>query len=127
MVYKFLFFLFIVNLKYLIIYHFIKLHFIQFHFDREVTLTLPKLVSNGFLISHGEKRDKSYTLPGVTLPSPDEVFASNPLSFAYDITDSGEIITDKVNLIADNNFRRDEKGYFASEKLFFNYEFHLFD
>ncbi|WP_244369566.1 RNA-binding domain-containing protein [Pseudoalteromonas xiamenensis] len=33
--------------------------------SREVTLALPKLVNHGFLIPHGSKRDKSYTLPGV--------------------------------------------------------------
>ncbi|OEE88377.1 RNA-binding domain-containing protein [Vibrio crassostreae] len=43
--------------------------------SREVTLTLPKLETKGFLVSNGEQKQKSYTLPGVSLPTPDEVFA----------------------------------------------------
>lgn len=96
--------------------------------SRDVTLTLPKLVANGFLISHGEKRDKSYTLPGVTLPSPDDVFAFNPLSFDSLITDSGEMITDKGgvltdsgDLITDNDPYRDMDGRFISDKLPYPY------
>ncbi|MGR5341794.1 RNA-binding domain-containing protein [Vibrio astriarenae] len=44
--------------------------------SREVTLTLPRLEHKGFLVSNGEQKQKSYTLPGVSLPTPDEVFAS---------------------------------------------------
>jgi len=99
--------------------------------SREVTLTLPRLVSNGFLIPHGEKRNKSYTLPGEELPSPDEVFAINPLSPEHlmaknkeIITDNGEMITDSNTLITDsdkyitdNGQERDSLGRFISEKL----------
>ncbi|MFA0350725.1 AAA family ATPase, partial [Vibrio sp. 10N.222.55.C6] len=38
--------------------------------SREVTLTLPKLETKGFLVSNGEQKQKSYTLPGVSLPTP---------------------------------------------------------
>ncbi|OOE65796.1 RNA-binding domain-containing protein [Salinivibrio kushneri] len=44
--------------------------------SREVTLALPRLEAKGFLVSNGEQKQKTYTLPGVTLPTPDEVFAS---------------------------------------------------
>ncbi|UXI01130.1 hypothetical protein [Photobacterium sp. TY1-4] len=44
--------------------------------SREVTLALPRLEHKGFLVSNGEQKQKSYTLPGVSLPTPDEVFAS---------------------------------------------------
>ncbi|EAR55914.1 hypothetical protein SKA34_17135 [Photobacterium sp. SKA34] len=96
--------------------------------SRDVTLALPKLVSNGFLISHGEKRDKSYTLPGVELPSPDEVFAVNPLSIQSVITDSEDMITDSGNMNTDNGDMitdkgpdRDELGRFVTNKLPYPY------
>ncbi|HIF9506440.1 TPA: RNA-binding domain-containing protein [Photobacterium damselae] len=57
--------------------------------SREVTLTLPKLEQKGFLISNGEQKQKSYTLPGVTLPSPDEIFA--PKITEYDLTSGTNI------------------------------------
>ncbi|HDY7621291.1 TPA: putative DNA binding domain-containing protein [Vibrio vulnificus] len=89
--------------------------------SRDVTLALPKLVGSGFLTPHGEKRDKSYTLPGVKLPSPDEVFASNPLSIERNITDSGKMITDSEGLITDKQVStqldRDGEGRFISDKL----------
>ncbi|ACR67593.1 AAA family ATPase [Edwardsiella ictaluri] len=97
--------------------------------SREVTLTLPRLVCNGFLIAHGEKRNKSYTLPGHDLPSPEELFTLNPLSSltsktAEFITDKGEMITDNDSLITDNNdvttsdsHKRDHVGRFITDKL----------
>ncbi|EGR0670175.1 putative DNA binding domain-containing protein [Vibrio vulnificus] len=89
--------------------------------SRDVTLALPKLVGSGFLTPHGEKRGKSYTLPGVKLPSPDEVFASNPLSIERNITDSGKMITDSEGLITDKQVSaqldRDGEGRFISDKL----------
>ncbi|MDC9598133.1 RNA-binding domain-containing protein [Xenorhabdus anantnagensis] len=100
--------------------------------SREVTLALPKLVERGFLIPHGEKRDKSYTLPGMELLSPDDVFETNPLSsnqsFITDngkmitdngkmITDNGKMITDNVNCLTANDQLRDELGRFVTNKL----------
>ena len=96
--------------------------------SREVTLALPRLVSGGFLVPHGEKRNKSYTLPGQDLPSPEEVFGVNPLStdnsFANEaqiITDSDNLITDNEELITDNEKERDALGRFITEKLPFPY------
>jgi len=108
---------------------------------REVTLALPRLVSNGFLVAHGEKRNKSYTLPGQDLLSPEEVFGVNPLS-PHDsslnapqfITDKGSLITDNDCLITDNDClitdnklnkdskqERDEFGRFITTMLPFPY------
>lgn len=42
---------------------------------REVTLTLPRLESKGFLLAGGEQKSKHYTLPGVSVMTPDEVFS----------------------------------------------------
>ncbi|KAA5952513.1 MULTISPECIES: RNA-binding domain-containing protein [unclassified Pantoea] len=42
---------------------------------REVTLTLPRLESKGFLLAGGEQKSKYYTLPGVSVMTPDEVFS----------------------------------------------------
>ena len=101
---------------------------------REVTLALPRLVSNGFLVAHGEKRNKSYTLPGQDLLSPEEVFGVNPLS-PHDsslnapqfITDKGSLITDNDCLITDNKLNKDSKqerdefGRFITTMLPFPY------
>ncbi|MBN3196312.1 RNA-binding domain-containing protein [Pectobacterium versatile] len=103
--------------------------------SREVTLTLPRLVSGGFLIPHGEKRNKSYTLPGQELPSPEEVFGVNPLSTNTSdslreqiITDSDPLITDNNSLITDNDEKirdseqeRDSLGRFVTDKLPYPY------
>lgn len=43
--------------------------------SREVTLTLPRLESKGFLAAGGEQKSKYYTLPGVSVMTPDEVFS----------------------------------------------------
>ena len=96
--------------------------------SREVTLALPKLVNHNFLSSHGEKRDKAYTLYGVELPSPDEVFSINPLSNDEFITDKNDFITDKNDFITDidlmntdNNLDRDKDGRFITDKLPYPY------
>lgn len=44
--------------------------------SREVTLTLPRLESKGFLVAGGEQRNKYYTLTGISVITPDEVFSS---------------------------------------------------
>lgn len=43
--------------------------------SREVTLTLPRLENKGFLVAGGEQKSKYYTLPGVSVMTPDEVFS----------------------------------------------------
>jgi hypothetical protein len=55
--------------------------------SRDVTLAFPKLMDRGFLVASGQKRDKSYCLPGMELPSPEEVFA-NALSSTTNLTHS---------------------------------------
>ncbi|HDM8439362.1 RNA-binding domain-containing protein [Yersinia enterocolitica] len=103
--------------------------------SREVTLTLPRLVTGGFLIPHGEKRNKSYTLPGQELPSPEEVFGVNPLSIntpdslhdqiitdnASLITDNSYLITDNDEITTDNEQERDVLGRFVTDKLPYPY------
>jgi ATP-dependent DNA helicase RecG len=96
--------------------------------SREVTLALPRLVISGFLIPHGEKRNKSYTLPGQQLVSPEEVFGVNPLSIEIStsvegliITDSDDLITDNDELITDSGQERDALGRFITAKLPYPY------
>lgn len=91
--------------------------------SRDVTLAFPKLVDKGFLIASGEKRDKSYSLPGMALPSPEEVFA-NALSSASDLTHNAQDLTHSaINLThnapgrVDSHQRRDEHGRFISHLL----------
>jgi len=102
--------------------------------SREVTLALPRLVSSGLLVPHGEKRNKSYTLPGQDLPSPEEVFGVNPLSTDSSTPIGGQIITDRNGLITDNDdlitdselgvdneHERDALGRFITVKLPYPY------
>ncbi len=48
--------------------------------SREVTLSFPRLERKGLLVSSGEKRNKSYTLPGMSLPNPEEIFSSGTIN-----------------------------------------------
>lgn len=48
--------------------------------SREVTLTLPRLESKGFLVAGGEQKSKYYTLPGISVMTPDEVFSLGTLA-----------------------------------------------
>ncbi|WP_228902593.1 hypothetical protein [Photorhabdus bodei] len=48
--------------------------------SREVTLAFPRLEHKGFLVSSGEKRNKSYTLPGMSLPDPEELFSTGAVN-----------------------------------------------
>lgn len=98
--------------------------------SRDVTLTLPRLVDKGFLVSSGEKRDKSYSLPGMEPPSPEDVFA-NALSTTHNLTHSDVNLTHSgLNLthsdsglthnnldLMDNNQGRDGNGRFIHELL----------
>lgn len=88
--------------------------------SRDVTLTLPRLVDKGFLVASGEKRDKSYSLPGMEPPSPEDVF-SNALTPTSNLTHNVDSLTHKVNNLThnDNNTDdtsdvRDSKGRFIS-------------
>lgn len=88
--------------------------------SRDVTLTLPRLVDKGFLVASGEKRDKSYSLPGMEPPSPEDVF-SNTLTPKSNLTYNVDSLTHKVNNLThnDNNTDntsdvRDSKGRFIS-------------
>ena len=91
--------------------------------SRDVTLAFPKLVDKGFLVASGEKRDKSYSLPGMELPSPEEVFA-NALSSTSDLTHNAQDLTHSgINLthsdpdLVDSHQGRDEYGRFISQLL----------
>ncbi|MGT3164151.1 AlbA family DNA-binding domain-containing protein [Yersinia enterocolitica] len=59
---------------------------------RDVTLTLPRLETKGFLVSSGERRDKSYSLPGMEPPSPEDVFP-NALRVEASLTHSSDNLT----------------------------------
>jgi ATP-dependent DNA helicase RecG len=63
--------------------------------SREVTLTLPRLEHRGFLVASGGFRQKIYTLPGLSLPTPDEVFAfsSTPQELESNSTYNGKSST----------------------------------
>ncbi|MFK8257909.1 RNA-binding domain-containing protein [Erwinia sp. AnSW2-5] len=56
---------------------------------REVTLTLPRLESKGFLVARGEQKSKYYTLPGVSVMTPDEVFSLGLVNIPDSSTHSG--------------------------------------
>ena len=84
--------------------------------SRDVTLAFPKLVDKGFLIASGEKRDKSYSLPGMELPSPEEVFA-NALSSTSNLTHSAQGLTHSDPDLVDSHQGRDEHGRFISHLL----------
>ena len=91
--------------------------------SRDVTLTLPRLVDKGFLVASGEKRDKSYSLPGMEPPSPEEVF-SNALSSPKEIISSHEGLTHSIDTLTyneDNSTHkphdRDLSGRFVSNQL----------
>jgi len=92
--------------------------------SRDVTLTLPRLVDKGFLVANGIKKDKSYSLPGMELPSPEDVF-SNALTSIDSLTHNVESLTHSdINLTHnDSNDQvekggaRDSKGRFISEQI----------
>lgn len=84
--------------------------------SRDVTLAFPKLVDKGFLVASGEKRDKSYSLPGMELPSPEEVFA-NALSSTSNLTHSAQGLTHSDPDLVDSHQGRDEHGRFISHLL----------
>ncbi|MHC8546454.1 AlbA family DNA-binding domain-containing protein [Salmonella enterica] len=91
--------------------------------SRDVTLAFPKLVDKGFLVASGEKRDKSYSLPGMELPSPEEIFA-NALSSASNLTHNAQGLTHSdISLtysdpdLVDSHQGRDEHGRFISHLL----------
>lgn len=91
--------------------------------SRDVTLALPKLVDKGFLVSSGEKKDKSYSLPGMEPPSPEDVF-TNALTQLDRLTHNmGSLTYSNVTLTHNKQGNesfpddRDEKGRFISDKI----------
>ncbi|MBU1619907.1 MAG: putative DNA binding domain-containing protein [Gammaproteobacteria bacterium] len=91
--------------------------------SRDVTLTLPRLVDKGFLVVSGEKRDKSYSLPGMQPPSPEDVF-SHALTSVDSLTHNVENLTYKVEDLTHtgkNHLKgagtRDGKGRFISNLI----------
>jgi ATP-dependent DNA helicase RecG len=69
--------------------------------SRDVTLNLPKLVNKGFLVASGEKRDKSYSLPGMEPPNPEEVF-SNRACLSDSLTHKDENLTHNEDNLTHN-------------------------
>ncbi|WP_229333264.1 RNA-binding domain-containing protein [Grimontia hollisae] len=92
--------------------------------SRDVTLTLPRLVDKGFLVASGVKKDKSYSLPGMEPPSPEDVF-SNALTPLDNLTHNVDNLThNDTNLthsgLVENVTKgeeRDSRGRFISEKI----------
>ncbi|EPF12893.1 Divergent AAA domain [Cedecea davisae] len=84
--------------------------------SRDVTLALPRLVDKGFLVSSGEKRDKSYSLPGMEPPSPEEVFA-NALSTTSSLTHSADNLTHSAGNLTHSDQDRDSYGRFISSLI----------
>ncbi|MFT6348337.1 MAG: putative HTH transcriptional regulator [Psychromonas sp.] len=90
---------------------------------RDVTLALPRLVQKGFLTPVGESKHKFYTLPGIHVATPDQVFANALTSIASNITHSESIITPNEPIITHNepiithNSNRDKQGRLVTEFL----------
>lgn len=92
--------------------------------SRDVTLALLRLVEKGFLTASGEKKDKSYCLPGMELPSPEDVF-SHSLTPLNGLTHNAESLTHSdddlthINLMnqAVHCEERDSSGRFISKKI----------
>lgn len=85
--------------------------------SRDVTLTLPRLVDKGFLVANGIKKDKSYSLPGMELPSPEDVF-SNALTSIDSLMHNVESLThNDSNDQVEKGGARDSKGRFISEQI----------
>ncbi|WP_337842468.1 RNA-binding domain-containing protein [Rheinheimera sp.] len=89
--------------------------------SRDVTLALPKLVDKGFLVPSGEKRHKSYSLPGMNPVSPEEVFSSNALSSMKNLAHSGadltHLATDLTHKVNPSQIQRDNNGRVISHLL----------
>lgn len=96
--------------------------------SRDVTLSLPKLVSKGFLVANGEKREKSYSLPGMEPPNPEEVFSNRTclldslthkdenLTHSKDnFTHKDEHLTHNEKNLANKELDRDIHGRFLSD------------
>ncbi|KAA1163591.1 MULTISPECIES: RNA-binding domain-containing protein [Pseudoalteromonas] len=91
--------------------------------SRDVTLSLPRLVDKGFLVSSGEKKDKSYSLPGMEPPSPEDVF-TNALTSIGRLTHSVDNLTHKADSLTHKepgteiiSNDRDDKGRFISDMI----------
>lgn len=67
---------------------------------RDVTLALPRLVNKGFLTSVGENKSKFYTLPGINIATPEQVFANALSSIVPNITHNDENIAHSDENIA---------------------------
>ena len=78
--------------------------------SREVTLALPKLEAKGFLQSTGEYKQKFYTLLGVSLPTPEDVFSENStysgLNSTYSDLNSTHNIRDKYGRLLSDHFKK---------------------
>jgi ATP-dependent DNA helicase RecG len=91
--------------------------------SRDVTLALPRLVDKGFLVSSGEKKDKSYSLPGMEPPSPEDVF-TNALTSISRLTHSVDNLTHNTDSLTHKDSEsvivskdRDDKGRFISDMI----------
>jgi hypothetical protein len=80
-------------------------------------------VDKGFLVASGEKRDKSYSLPGMEPPSPEEVFSS-ALTPVNNLTHNIGSLTHNIGSLTHNdsdvvelNENRDDKGRFISNLI----------
>lgn len=84
--------------------------------SREVTLALPRLEHRGFLTASGEFKQKIYTLPGVSLPTPDEVFS---FASSSGMGNSSSTYNDESSTHSDegatDNVTRDLHGRLISE------------
>lgn len=91
--------------------------------SRDVTLTLPKLESKGFLQSTGEQRQKTYTIIGGEIINPDDVFpqtrvgtrAESDANKGSNSPNKGSSSLDNESSLDINN--RDEFGRFIVKEL----------
>lgn len=92
--------------------------------SRDVTLALPKLVDKGFLVANGIKKDKSYSLPGMEPPSPEDVF-TNTLTALDNLTHNTMSLTHNAVSLTHSELKntveqcdeRDAEGRFISVQL----------
>jgi ATP-dependent DNA helicase RecG len=87
----------------------------------DISMALQKLVKNGFLESSGKSRGTVYVLPGVQLPTPDDVFTHN-LPQRLGISEGSLGISEGSLGISEGSLGisdavRDEKGRLVSDHL----------
>uniref|UniRef100_UPI0036DD8EF9 AAA family ATPase n=1 Tax=Photorhabdus sp. RM322S TaxID=3342825 RepID=UPI0036DD8EF9 len=93
--------------------------------SREVTLAFPRLEYKGFLVASGEKRNKSYTLPGMSLPNPEEIFSSVIINSVNNGLGLLHMDSSLPHTASDAQITRDELGRLTSSSFSLPFVDHL--